>query len=358
MPWILLIFLLLLAGNSPATAPRAMSSGPPSQAPAATVAPGRGDASATRSAVVAAAARTLRENYVFPDVAERMAADLESRQQSGELAAFSDPAAFAAHVTERLQAISKDKHVRVSYSPKLTGQASLPILNPFPDFMNFGFYRVERLPGNIGYVDLRSFMLQDGVPDTLAATMRLLARTDALILDLRKNGGGQMQMQLLLASYFLPAPTRWADTRLRDRPTIEWTTLASVDGPRYLDKPLVILTSHHTFSAAESFPYHLRRLRPVTLVGETTGGAANPGMTVPLGADFYMFVAVGQNVAPGTTENWEGVGVVPDVAVPAEDALAVAQARLLKELLPKTTEPRLRAEQTSALAELEHVATR
>ena len=131
-----------------------------------------------------------------------------------------------------------------------------------------------------------------------------------------------------------------------------------MDGPRYLDKPLVILTSKHTFSAAESFPYHLRRLRPVTLIGEVTGGAANPGMTVPLGGDFYMFVAVGQNVAPGTTDNWEGVGVLPDVAVPAEDALAVAQARLLKELLPKTTEPRLRAERTSALADLEHIFSR
>jgi len=229
----------------------------------------------------------------------------------------------------------------------------LPILDPFPAFMNYGFYRVERLAGNIGYLDLRSFMLQDGVPETVAATMRLLARTDALILDLRKNGGGQMQMQLLLASYFLPSPMRWADTRLRDRPTEEWSTQADVDGPRYLGKPLVILTSRNTFSAAESFPYHLRRLRPVTIVGEITGGGANPGTTVPLGGDFYMFVAIGQNVAPGTTSNWEGVGVTPDVAVPADTALAVAHARLLKELLPKTTEPRLRSERATTLAELE-----
>jgi hypothetical protein len=297
-----------------------------------------------RAAVIAALAREVQARYVFPDVAARIAREVTTRQANGEYDAISDPAAFSALLTEQVRAISGDKHLGVQY-----GAAPLPVTGGPPGgpgpagpgsigpLINYGFVRVERLPGNIGYVDPRVFVdTNAGSGDTAAAAMSFLAHTDALIFDLRQNGGGFPTMIQLLGSYlFGPEPVLLNTLYFRegDR-TEEWWTLPEVPGRRYGEqKPVYVLTGAQTFSAGEEFAYDLQALGRATIVGEVTGGGANPGELVPLADGFAAFIPFGQAINPVTGTNWEGSGVQPDVAVPATDALTTAQILALRRRL-------------------------
>src|SRR5262249_7828932 len=155
--------------------------------------------------------------------------------------------------------------------------------------MNSAFVKVERLPGNIGLLELHGFSDRKGAADTAAAAMNFLAGTDALIIDLRQNGGGSPQMVQLMCSYLLPdaKPTLLNTMTYRkgDR-TEEFWTVKDVAGKRYLDRDVYVLTSRRTFSGAEEFTYNLKNLKRATIVGETTGGGAHPGGMVPLGENF------------------------------------------------------------------------
>jgi C-terminal processing protease CtpA/Prc len=200
---------------------------------------------------------------------------------------------------------------------------------------NFGVERVQWLPGNIGYVDLRSFSKTDWAASTLAAAMTVIAHTDALIIDLRHNGGGYPATVTLVESYLFDKRTHVVDVFWRDgRRTEQFWTQDSVPGLRFgSTKPVWILTSKDTFSGAEQFAYDLKNLKRATLVGETTGGGANPGKFVALGAHFGLFVPTGRAISPITHGNWEGVGVEPDVQVEAGKALETARRLALTRLV-------------------------
>jgi C-terminal processing protease CtpA/Prc len=166
----------------------------------------------------------------------------------------------------------------------------------------------------------------EAVSETVAAAMTFLANTDALVIDLRRNGGGRPQTVALLSSYLFDAPVLLNSLYWRewDRTDDFWTS-ATVKGRRYgKDKPVFVLTSARTFSAAEEFAYNLKNLERATIVGETTGGGANPGGMRRLSEDFTMFVPMGRAINPVTKTNWEGTGVAPDVAVASENALQAA----------------------------------
>ncbi len=236
---------------------------------------------------------------------------------------------------------TKDKHLRMFYSAqplpeqpkdkKPSAEEQQHMLGMMKT-QNFGVERVERLPFNIGYLDLRVFASAKEAAPTLAAAMTLLAHTDAMIIDLRKNGGGDPATVTLLASYLLDERTHMTNIYYRegDRTEQMWSSDV-VQGPRFgQKKDVYVLTSKHTFSAAEDFSYALKSLKRITVVGETTGGGAHPGDVMRLSQNFAMFVPNGRSIGPVTKANWEGVGVSPDVSVPAEDAFKTAQIAILK----------------------------
>jgi len=327
-----------------------------------------------RAAVVEALAGELQARYIFPDVAARMARDVTTRQANGEYDAIADPASFAALLTQQMRAISGDQHLGVEY-----GGAPVPVLGVAPGgpgpggpeaigpLINYGFARVERLPGNIGYLDLRAFIdTNAGSGETAAAAMGFLAHTDALIVDLRQNRGGFPTMIQLLASYlFGPEPVLLNTFYFRegDR-SEEWWTLPDVPGGRYGEqKPVYVLTSVQTFSAGEEFAYDLQARGRATIVGEVSGGGANPGELVPLADGFAAFIPFGRAINPVTGTNWEGSGVQPDVAVPAAEALTTAHALALRRLLesgattPEGAPSPVLEEAQRALADLAQGAT-
>jgi hypothetical protein len=296
---------------------------------------------AERDRVLDLLARELKERYVFPEVGEKMAADLQARRKEYEK--LSSGPELARQLTENLQAISQDKHLRVRASatpfpkPPKDGPtaADRERQKEFGRKINGAVQKVERLPGNVGYLEIRNFLDPEAVAEPFAAAMDFLARTDALILDLRRNGGGSPKGVALVCSYFFgeePVLLNSLYWRKGDR-TEEFWTLKSVAGKRYVGKDLYVLTSKRTFSGAEECAYNLQTQKRATLVGETTGGGAHPGGTVPLGDRFLTFIPTGRAINPVTKTNWEGTGVKPEVACAAEKALDVAHEMALKKLL-------------------------
>jgi len=196
---------------------------------------------------------------------------------------------------------------------------------------------VERLDGNVGFLELGRFDDPELAGATLATAMSFLAGTDALIVDLRGNGGGHAAMVALVASYFFPEQTLLTTLHHRDpADATQLWTLPHVAGPRYLSKPVYVLVSGRTFSAAEALAYHLQTHHLATVVGEKTRGGANPGGWQMIGTHFGVFVPTGWNEAADTHGNWEGVGIAPDVASPFAEAKKVAHRAALGALLTRS----------------------
>jgi hypothetical protein len=270
-------------------------------------------------------AAALDRGYVFPDIATRMEADLRARLGRGEFNDVSDASAFAQLLTQDLQAISHDKHLRVR------PRAADPLLGPAGrrERPSSIFGKTERLPGDIAYVEILSFGAPpEAVRDDATRIMSAAADAKALIIDLRTNGGGSPFTVALVSSYLFGANPVHLNS-LYFRPanrTDDFFTDPNVAGRKFgPDKPIYVLTSSRTFSGAEEFAYNLQTRKRATIVGETTGGGANPGGGVSLPYDLTVFVPTGRAINPITKTNWEGVGVKPDVAVPAADALDVAR---------------------------------
>jgi C-terminal processing protease CtpA/Prc len=219
---------------------------------------------------------------------------------------------------------------------------------------NFGFVKLERLSGNVGYLDLRGFSpAQYGGPTAIAA-MNFLANSDAVIIDLRKNGGGDPSMIQLISSYFFKDATHLNNLYWRkgDHTDQFWTS-PYVSGKKMADTPLYVLTSARTFSGAEEFTNNMKVLKRAKIIGETTGGGANPGGFFPLAAGLGMFIPTGRAVNPVTGKNWEGTGVEPDEKVPAADAFNVAYKEALKGIEESSQDEQAKADAAWARFALE-----
>jgi len=307
------------------------------QAPAGKLPQDRLDAEA-RGAVVERLSTLLVESYVFPDVATQCALRLDELATSGAFDAHTDPGAFAQALTAALQAVSKDKHMRVVVRPpqraQLEDEDPLAAQIERMESMrasNFGFARVERLDGNVGYIDMRSFQPVDFARNTAAAALAFVENTDAIIFDMRQNGGGSPDLIQFICSYFFEEPTHLNSLYWRKGDvTQEFWTLPEIPGTRRPLVPLFVLTSNYTFSGAEEFTYNLKTRERATIIGETTGGGANPGGTVPIDSQFAVFIPTGRAINPITKTNWEGVGVEPDIAVTASAAYDVALDEAIK----------------------------
>ena len=201
--------------------------------------------------------------------------------------------------------------------------------------INGGFEKVERLQGNVGYVDFRFFGQHPIAFKAVDSAFAFLQNTDALIIDLRQNGGGSPEMVAYICSYlFGDEPVHLNDLYFRpSNETRQYWTSPSVPGPRYLDKPVYVLTSSRTFSGAEECSYNLKNLKRATIVGETTGGGAHPGGSERLSDYFTAFIPSGRAINPITKTNWEGTGVEPDIKVAAAEALKTAHADAVGKLL-------------------------
>jgi retinol-binding protein 3 len=292
---------------------------------------------ATRARVIDGAVAKLNEFYVFPETAKKMAEAVQTRLKSGAYDAITGADDFATTLTDDLRAVSNDKHLGVNFSPRALPKMD-PGANPAPDPAavarwkaqlqrnNCAFEKVERLPQNIGYLKFNGFMDPEICGPTVAASMNFLAHVDALIIDLRDNGGGDPKMVAYISSHLFAEPTHLNNiyNRKEDKTTEYWT-LRDVPGARLADKPVFALTSKRTFSGAEEFAYNLKNLKRATIIGETTGGGAHPVSGHRIDDHFMIGVPFARAINPISKTNWEGTGVDPDVKAPASEALDVAK---------------------------------
>jgi hypothetical protein len=324
------------------------------QAPPSPIAPDQPDMkvdSATRNSVIEALLDAIVKDYVYPETAGKMKEYVLARKAAGDFDRLTSARAFADSLTASLQAVSHDKHLRVRYSHDVLpvrkdggrlDPAEAEKMQHFMSLRNYGFEKADRLPGNVGYLDLRSFSDGTEATETAVHAMNFLSNVDALIIDLRQNGGGSPEMVQLISTYLYAADERIHLNDLYFRPadeTTQYWTLPHVPGKRLAGQDVYILTSGRTFSAAEEFTYNLKNLKRATIVGETTGGGAHPGDMRRLDDHFDMFVATGRAINPITKTNWEGTGVEPDIAVPAEEALKTAHLAALRKLLQNAASP-------------------
>lgn len=305
---------------------------------------------------VAAVAGAVRAGYFDAAKGDRIADELEAEAAAGRYDALTDPRDLATTLSGRLR--PEDAHFQVIWDPQAPEAAGPPPAmgprprpqgggpapargpNPAAARGNYGFSEVRILPGNVGYVEMKGFSPidfrdpNDPARRRADAALDFLSGTDAVIFDLRDNGGGSPSMVGYLVSAFV-GPDRDVYNVFHSR---EGTTReapgAFHPAPR-LDVPVYVLTSGRTGSAGEAFPYTLQAAGRATIVGEASGGAANPGGMVPVGGRFAVFVSGGSPRNPLTGGNWEGTGVIPDVAAPWDEALEAAHLLALDAIVAR-----------------------
>lgn len=313
---------------------------------------------AERRDIVRQVIRLLDEHYVFPDVATALAGRLSATD--GETAVDADLAAFAAAVTTELQSVNGDKHLRLVHHaeplPEGFGEDEVDVawMREWADATCGGVARAQRLPGNVGYLDVSPLLFPPVVAaDALGWAMSLLAGTEALLVDVRHCLGGDPAMVALACSYLLdhePVELSGVYDRATDRVRQTWT-LPHVPGRRFGGtKPVYVLTAATTFSGAEHLAYDLQQLGRATVVGERTRGGAHPRRGFRVHQHLEATIPVARSVSPLTGGNWEGGGVGPDVAVPAADAPRTAYRLALAHILNRgTARPDVLAEARAAV---------
>jgi hypothetical protein len=296
---------------------------------------------AARKQVIANVIAKLDEFYVFPEVATKMGVALREHEKRGDYAQVSNGLAFSTLLTNQLQEVSRDKHLRLNFSPVALPQvmnAPGPGSKPGPgpgsgpgpraasSPGDCGFMKTEKLEGNVGYIKIDGFADPAMCSDAASAALMAIEGADAVIFDLRDNGGGAPRMVAFVTSYLFAERTHLNDLwNRRTGETEEFWTNPDVPGRKFTTQPVYVLTSSRTFSGGEEFSYNLKTLKRATLVGETTGGGAHPVRAESLDDRFTIFVPDARAINPITRTNWEGVGVEPDVKVPAAKALSTAR---------------------------------
>jgi hypothetical protein len=304
-----------------------------------------------RQQVIDGALSWIDKDYVFPDGGKKLVQAIREQQQHGAYDQITSSIELAKTLTHDLRAALRDDHLGVIYSERPLPPDRAPDGKPSPEERarmhqegarhNFGFVRVEILDGNIGYVRLDGFAPADDAGDTATAAMNFVANSDALIFDLRHNGGGDPTLVQLLLGYLFADPVRFNDFVYRDTAKTEqyWSN-AWVPGKRYLDKPVYVLTSSRTFSCAEEFTYDLQTQKRGVIVGEATGGGAHPVALHRLSEHLGVLVPFARALNPITHTDWEGKGVQPDVPVAADKALAKATVLAVQRIAQHPRDPR------------------
>jgi len=287
--------------------------------------------------IVELISENLLETYINLDVAKEMTSVLKSNIKSNKYKTVTNPDEFAEIVTQDVQNVSHDLHLKLKYEPKKIAQSKRIMTEEMKikrekmmtmkmAEINFGFTEVKVLSGNIGYLNLRMFADTTYAKATATSAMNFLSNTNAIIIDLRENGGGVPSMMQLLSSYFTDAkPVLLSNfyERKTDSKT-QLFTFETIEGKRLTNTPLYILTSKNTFSAAEAFAYGLKHLDKAVIVGEVTKGGANRTKGFNLDENFSISIPYIEATHPITNTNWEGKGVKPTIETNEKDAFVQA----------------------------------
>lgn len=282
-----------------------------------------------REQVLEAVIRHLQREYVLPEVGERGAARAQRALDSNEFRAHEDGKEFASALTQLLRSATGDGHLAVEYSEKELREkgadrefTAQEMERYYGASVNHGVKKAERLDGNVGLLELTVFPPASMGGETIAAAMNVIAHTDALVIDLRNNGGGSDTVTLV-ASYLFDErqPLSGIYDRATDRVTQNYTQ-PYVPGAKFgASKPVYVLISKRTFSAAEALAYDLQALERATIVGEPSGGGAHPFEYHRIHPHFVLWSVTQRSINPITGQNWQGTGVQPDVPIEAVDAL-------------------------------------
>lgn len=290
----------------------------------------------TNEEIVERALGRITAGYVFPDMAERVDAAIRRRLAAGEYADLDGPA-LCRTVTGHLQEVCPDKHLRLlwtdlpqSLEPQDEDEGRAAFLARLRA-ENQGVRRVEHRDGNVGLIELGLIADAAGGARAIGAAMQLVADSTALVLDLRTCLGGSPEGAAMWCSYFFGDDQVHLND-IYDRTsgvTRQYWTTAHLPAPRYTDRPVYVLTSSTTFSGGEDVAYTLQAQGRAVVIGETTRGGAHPTARYAVTAHVQVTVPVARSINTVTGTNWEGVGVLPDVPVPADRALDTALAAAL-----------------------------
>jgi hypothetical protein len=284
---------------------------------------------AARQDIVAKLADALRQRYVFPDVGAKMGDAISTKLMAGGYDSLTNPTQFASQLDADLAAIAHDKHLHVVTQ----GGGGRPPNLPPPPRSEAGVIRADRLAGGVGYIELSGFPPFPVYKPVIDRAMTALEGSKAIVIDDRRNRGGDPAAVGYFVSFFTPpgSATHINDIVLRQAGTQSFTHVPSMSQPTpvsFAGKPVYLLTSAATISGGEEVAYDLQSLKLATIVGEVTAGGANPTGPVILPSGFIALVPNGRAENPVTKTNWEGVGVHPDIATPAPDAFKTALAKL------------------------------
>jgi hypothetical protein len=297
-----------------------------------------------KSAAVDSISWAFNKTYIFEDVAKDVEKRLHQKLKKGDYDDLSTIQDFARQLTQDIQDVSHDLHTGVRFiddtgvqeilqgddDPELAQQRELERARK----RNFGFKKLEVLDGNVGYIKFNEFQDASLAGPTLVAAMNFLGYTDALIVDLRDNGGGSPSFIQTMMAYLLDEPTHLNSFYIREGDSLQqfWSA-PYVPGPSMKDVELYVLTSPGTFSAAEEFTYNIKNLGRGTIVGQRTGGGAHPVRAYMFdGMNLLVRVPYGRAINPISGTNWEGTGITPDIEVPIDQALDAAYLDALRKL--------------------------
>lgn len=311
-------------------------------------------------------AALLPERYAYKEIGPKLQNLLLQNLQAGKYARYSSPADFSAAVTKDMRSLNPDRHLALNYNPEeaapsqsvsqqITPEERARQATVFNRQMNYGFRDVRFLNGNIGYLKFDYFdSYLDYSRSVVDASMEFFVNCDALIIDLRENGGGSGEMVGYIAGFFFQERTLTGTSynRLTDTSSEEFIVPQSKE-KLLRDIDIYVLTSKATISAAEALAYNLKYLRNAKIVGETSAGAANPGRVTRLNNLFTAFIPNrhGKHITTGT--NWEGTGVPLDISCSAEDALRIARIDALTKLRQKAANPQQQKKYQNYLTYLE-----
>jgi C-terminal processing protease CtpA/Prc len=310
----------------------------------------------TAAILVEAVIERLTALYIFPERSAQAATLLRANLEAGAYNLTVGPDLCACLSADLFETCA-DKHLRLIWHEEAEAsqdeESLVAALREQFRLENHGIRSARRLPGNVGMVELTIIPEAASAGPAICAAMQLVQHTHALILDLRDTRGGAPDGVTFLCSFlFADGEIHLSDiVEGPNGPTRQYWTAAYVPGPRYVDRPVYVLTSASTFSGGESLAYDLQALGRATIVGEVTRGGAHPSTVLSLFEHIELRLPVARALSPVTGGNWESVGVQPDIAVPASDAFTVAHRAALETIANDPAMPGAsRAEARQALA--------
>ncbi|WP_276483001.1 S41 family peptidase [Paraflavitalea pollutisoli] len=303
----------------------------------------------TKQALVDSLSHALNHYYVYPDKADGMSRHIAQQLRNNRYDSASSAAELANQLNKDLRTIYNDKHLVIRFDPDLqkriiafnTTKRSDPADQQREQRQNYFFRKLEILPSNIGYLEFTNFAdTSAAARKTIRAALQFLEHTDAIIIDLRNNYGGNGILAGEFAGFFFDK--KIFGGRSYNRLTNQWTDQWLQNNPAvtqglYMNMPIYLLTSHRTFSAAEGLAYTLQTLRKATVVGDTTRGGAHLTRSFSLGNGFVGFIPFTRHENAVTHTDWEGTGVLPDVYASENNSLPQAQKLILQRQLTTTT---------------------